>query len=342
MRAVELVAFGGPDRLRCASRDVPRPGEGQAVVRVRACGVCFQDTLMRAGRAAAASLPRVPGHEFAGDVVAVGHGTRGIAVGDRVAAVPKITCGGCAPCRSGRRSLCAQPLGWFGVNLDGGYAEYVAADERALRPVPCGVAFEAAAIAACAIGPAYNGLMTKSRVTSGETVVVTGASGGLGSHAIQVARLAGARVIGVTGTAEKVPAVTAAGAEEVVVSGDGDFAAAVRAMTGGRGAEVVVENVGATTLVASLKSLRPGGRLVLLGDVSGTAALVSPAVLILKELSLVVGKYASPDELDDILSLLATGQLVPQVSATIALEEAAAAHARLEARQALGRCVLVP
>jgi acryloyl-coenzyme A reductase len=338
MRAVELREFGGPEQLVPVERAVPEPRDGDAVVRVRACGVCFLDTLVRAGRMPGVTLPRVLGHEFSGEVVAVGPSVRTVHVGDRVAALTRVTCGMCRFCWTGHASLCVDP-----VRLsDGAYAEYVAIPEQGLKRIPAGVDFESAAIAACAIGPSYNGLVAKARVRPGETVVVTGASGGLGTHALQVAQLHSARTIAVTGSEAKAEALRKVGADEVVVSPDGDFAGAVKALTSGAGADIVVENVGAAFLPASLKSLRKGGRLVLLGDLAGGSVSVNPAVILLRELTLVVGKTASPVELIEILELLARRRLHAVVSERIELEAAARAHERLAARQAVGRVVLVP
>jgi NADPH:quinone reductase-like Zn-dependent oxidoreductase len=338
MRAVELREFGGPERLVPVERAVPEPGETDALVRVRACGVCFHDTLVRAGRMPGVTLPRILGHEFSGEVVAVGQRVRSVSAGDRVAALTRVTCGMCRFCWTGHASLCLNPTRLS----DGAYAEYVAVPEQGLRRVPDGVDFESAAIAACAIGPSYNGLVTKARVAPGETVVVTGASGGLGTHALQVAQLHSARTIAVTGSEAKAEALRKVGADHVVVSPRGDFAGDVKTLTDGAGADVVVENVGATFLPSSLKSLRKGGRLVLLGDLTGGPASINPAMILLRELSLVVGKTASPVELVEILELLSRRRLHAVVSERLELEAAARAHERLAARQALGRIVLVP
>jgi acryloyl-coenzyme A reductase len=337
MRVVELKEFGEPDRLVPAERAVPEPGETEALVRVRACGVCFMDTLVRAGRMPGITLPRVLGHEFSGEVTAVGRRVTAVRVGDRVAALTRVTCGACRFCLTGHVSLCVRP-----IRLpDGAYGEYVVMPEQGLRSMPDGVDFESAAIAACAIGPSYNGLVTKARVAPGDTVVVTGASGGLGTHALQVARLHGARTIAITGSEAKAAALREAGADHVVVSA-ADFSGEVKTLTGGAGADTVVENVGASCLPSSLKSLRKGGRLVLLGDVTGTSVSVNPAVILLRELSLVVGKTASPVELTEILELLARGRLRAVISERLPLDGAPRAHASLAARGAIGRIVLVP
>jgi acryloyl-coenzyme A reductase len=338
MRAIELRAFGGPEQLVLVERPVPEPGETEALVRVRACGVCFHDTLVRAGRMAGVTLPRVLGHEFSGEVTAVGDRVRALRVGDRVAALTRVTCGTCRFCWMGHASLCVNPTRLS----DGGYAEYVVAPEQALQRIPDGVDFDAAALAACAIGPSYNGLVRKAHVVPGETVVVTGAGGGLGSHALQVARLHAARTIAVTGSEAKADALRKIGADHVVVSPRGDFAGEVKVLTDGAGADIVVENVGATLLSSSLKSLRKGGRLVLLGDVTGASVSINPAVILLRELSLVVGKTASPVELTEILELLSRQRLHVVVSARLELEAAGHAHALLGERSGVGRNVLIP
>lgn len=338
MRAIELTEFGGPEQLRLVERQAPEPGETDALVRVRACGVCFHDTLVRAGRMAGVTLPRVLGHEFSGEVVGIGDRVRTLQVGDRVAALTRVTCGECRFCWTGHASLCVHQTRLS----DGGYAEYVAVPAQALQQIPDGVDFEAAAIAACAMGPSYDGLTRKAHLTPGETVVVTGASGGLGIHALQVAQLHAARTIAVTGSPTKAEAIAKAGADHVVVSPHGDFSGDVKRLTDGVGADIVVENVGAPLLPSSLKSLRKGGRLVLLGDVAGGSVSINPAVILLRELSVVVGKTASPVELAEILGLLASRRLRAVVSERLDLDAAGRVHALLGSRGTVGRNILIP
>ncbi len=341
MQAVVLHAFGGPENLHAETVPDPSPGPGEVLLRVRACGVCFHDVINRRGNLPRTSVPAILGHEAAGEVVAVGSGVEGWSVGDRAATLQRLSCGHCHHCHDDRPSLCKKDHRFFGEELQGGYADYMPAPVAGIGRVPSSVDWPVAATACCTAGTAVHTLRTRARVTAGETVVITGASGGVGLQVTQLARHDGAHVLAVTSSAAKVEALKEAGAAEVIVAPDLRFARAVRELTG-EGADAVIEIVGSATLGESLKALAPGGRLVVVGNLETGTFELNPGLVIVKELE-VIGAYATTQhELQTALHLIEDGILRPWVSGVLPLEDAREAHRRLEARDVVGRLVLAP
>ncbi len=340
MKAIRLDHFGGPDVLQLTDIDPPTPGDGEALVQVKACGVCYLDAIVRSGLRSKAKLPLTLGHEVAGVVTAVGPNVRTLAVGDRVASTYRVACGQCRYCRAGDGAVCDNRTG-IGEHLDGGYAEYTALPSSFLVKIPDGVAFEQASVCGCVIGAVYNAVVSGAKVRPGETVLVTGSGGGVGSHAVQISQLAGARVIAVTTSKQKVAQIEALGADQVLrVEVGENYSDEIRRLTGGRGADVVIEAVGSATFPFSFRSLAKRGRLVFVGEVSGQPASFNPALMIYKEVVLTGAQSATPEELTQVLNLVAAGKIKPVINKVLPLEEAAQAHQMLIDRSNFGRTVL--
>ena len=341
MLAVQLTAFDEPDNLEVRTVPVPEPRAAEVLIRVAACGVCGRDRVDRRGRYPGMRVPVTPGHEIAGTVVAAGPESDGLALGDRVASLQSAPCRVCAECRVGQTNRCANPIS-FGHKMDGGYAEYVLSPTRALVRLPDAVSYEVGAVLACAVATCLRALRDQARLKSGETVAITGAGGGLGVQAIQVARLLGARVIALTSSPEKETALREAGAAEVVVDQAGGFARPVRELTAGVGVDVVLELVGAPTLEGALRCLRSGGRLVLVGNVMADRVELNPGLVIVRELEIVGSAMGTRGDLEETIRLVSTGQLTPVISHRFSLRQALEAHRLLERRGNLGRVVLTP
>ena len=343
MRAVVLRATGPAENLRLEEWPSPEPTPGHVVVRVRAAGVCYRDVVDRRGGFPLMKRPVIPGHELAGEVVAVGEGVAHLRPGDRVANVHRAACGDCEYCRAGEEPRCLRSLEVFGLTVDGAYAELVLAHGGCLVPLPEGLDFEHGCFLACTAGVALRALRSRAHLRAGETVLVTGASGGVGLHALQVARALGARTVAVTSSPAKAAALRAAGADEVVVAPAADFHKQVR---GAGGVHVVLDCVGQPTLNASLRSLRPMGRAVVIGNVTASAssgrAEVNPGLLIVNELGLVGSSGCSVGDLRDVFAWVADGRVRPVLAGTLPLAGAAEAQRRLEERGVTGRLVLVP
>jgi acryloyl-coenzyme A reductase len=342
MQAVVLERFGSVDHLTLQSVADPTPGPGEVLLRVRACGVCYHDVINRRGSLPRTSVPAILGHEVAGEVIEVGAGVRGWSIGDRAATLQRMSCGACPACDAGRTSLCKRDNRFFGEELPGGYAGLMAAPIGGIGRVPDGMAWTVAATVCCTAGTAVHVVRTRGRVRPGETVVITGASGGVGLQAVQLARLDGARVIAVTSSVAKCAALYNAGADEVVVAPDLEFAAEVRRLTGGDGAQVAIEIVGSATFGQTLKAMAPGGRVVVVGNLESGTIELNPGLVIVKELE-ILGAYATTaGELETALGLTHAGKLSPFVSEVLPLGDAAKAHTRLENREVAGRLVLCP
>ncbi|HEY3586442.1 MAG TPA: alcohol dehydrogenase catalytic domain-containing protein, partial [Myxococcaceae bacterium] len=262
MNAVVLHAFGSPENLRLESVPEPRPGPGEILLRVHACGVCHHDLINRRGNLPRTHVPAILGHEAAGEVVGLGAGVTGWAIGDRAATLQRLSCGRCPQCIAGRNSLCRNDARFFGEEIPGGYAAYLAAPVAGVGRVPRDVSWEAAATTCCTTGTAVHVVRTRGQVCPEETVLVTGASGGVGLQTVQLARLDGARVIAVTSNRSKVEALEAAGAHEVVISPGLEFSAEVRRLTDGTGVDVAIEIVGSRTFGQTLRCMAAGARVV--------------------------------------------------------------------------------
>ncbi|HEX7128182.1 MAG TPA: alcohol dehydrogenase catalytic domain-containing protein, partial [Thermodesulfobacteriota bacterium] len=335
----------GPGVLQLETVAPPSPRDAEVLVRVDACGVCFHDVLARRGLLRRrVRMPLVPGHEVAGVVEAVGPAVRRLKPGDRVASTQRRrVCGRCRYCRCGREASCPEREGLGDAGLNGGYAELVCIDEATLALVPDGIPPEQAAIAGCAIGTALHAVRDAGGVRPGHAVLVTGASGGIGIHAVQLARLAGGFVVAVTTSPRKAQRIGELGAHEVLVARPGeDFSAAVRELTGGAGVDVAIDTVGSPLFHPTRRSLAPGGRWVLAGQLTDEPVPFNPAQLLLRDLSIASAWGAARTQLEDALRLVRLGQVTPVVASPVPLEEAAAAHERLERAEATGRLVLSP
>ena len=345
MKAVVVNKAGGLDALTYTDIPDPQPQGHELVLKVHSCGVCFHDVLTRNGTLkAGVRLPCVLGHEVAGTVVELGAQVKGFKVGDRVATTQRsYICGHCRFCRSGFEPLCAQRVFLGDVGLVGGYAQYLAISSDCIAQVPDGVDLDHAAVAACAVGTVLNAVRDVGRVQMGETVLITGAGGGLGLHAIQLARLAGARVLAQTTSADKVELIRKMGAHEVVLHKRGEpFAPLVRDMTQGQGADVIIDNVGTVLFEDMRKSLAIQGRWLMIGQLTGDFVPFNPAQFFLKNQSLLSVTSTSRSQLEDVLTLMQRGQVTPVIERKLPLSEAAQAHQAVEAGRTTGRWLLSP
>jgi len=341
MRAMVLREFGEPECLQLEEVPAPDPARlapTDVIIAVRAVGVCYHDLINRRGDLPRTKLPSILGHEVAGEVVAVGSAVTDIEIGDRVATVQRVNCNDCYLCADQRPTLCKDGA-FFGEEIPGGYAEYTVSPAHGVAKVPASIPFPEAAIVDCTIGTALH-VVKRGRVSPDDTVLITGASGGVGLHAIQVCRLAGARVIAVTSSPSKHDRLIEAGANEVIVAPDLEFSRDAKELTGGHGANVVLEVTGALTFAQSVKSLAPAGRLVMVGNLETRPVEFMPGLMILKELEFIGAFATSTDELSEAFELVASGAIKPILADTMPLEEVARAHRLLFDRQVTGRLVL--
>ena len=353
MRALSVIRAGRPPALAMTERPVPAPAPGEILLRVDAAGFCHHDLLVMAGVLRRGVLPGVTlGHEIAGAVVAVADDVSDWRPGDRAVSLLTAACGNCPRCRAGREHRCPNGAG-IGHGRHGGFADYVSLPTTALLPVPDAIPPAEAALLACPAGVALHAV-NAAEIAAGDAVVITGAGGGLGVHAIQLAAMRGAQVIAVTTSPDKTPLLETLGAAPVIElddadsdadAGDGDtLAAIIMAMTDDAGADAVIDTVGPPMWPATLHCLGQYGRLALLGDVSGDAVPIPLAELIFRDLRIHGVAGVNRDTLLETIALAAAGRLRPVVSRTFPLtaEGALAAWTLLSERRAAGRIVLLP
>jgi acryloyl-coenzyme A reductase len=345
MRAVVVERTGPPAVLRVADVAAREPGPHEIRIAVAACGVCFHDVVVRNGTfRRGVAMPVILGHEIAGTIERLGSEVREFRHGDLVATTAHShVCGHCRHCRGGHETACPERVFIGDAGLNGGYADLVCVDADAVLKVPAGVSAEEASIVACTIGTELNAVRDVGRVRIGERVLVTGAGGGLGLHGVQLAHLAGAFTIAVTTTAAKAARIRDAGADEVVIVERGeDFSGKVRHLTDGRGVDAVIDNVGSPVFEAVRRSMADGGRIVLVGQLTGEFMTVNPAQLFLRNISILSAKGVSRSQLADAFDLVARGRIKPAVEGVYPLEAAAETHRLVEAGLSTGRLVLTP
>jgi D-arabinose 1-dehydrogenase-like Zn-dependent alcohol dehydrogenase len=341
MRAVVLSRLGGPEELEY--REVPDPeiAQGEVLVRVKAEGVCGRDLIDRRGGFRGLPLPAILGHEFAGEVVRVAPGVPGLAPGDRVANLLRLGCGACRNCLRGETPICEKGWQSFGQTRSGGYAELVSAPAEALVKIPAQVSDVEAASVACTFGVAMRALRTVGHVTLGDDVLITGASGGVGMAAIQIAKALGARVIAATSSEAKHEAIAQTGADEVVVQPDGAVHEKVRAVAAS-GVDVALELTGSPTFTSSMRSLKNGGRLVLVGNILADSIKFNPGAVILFGYQILGSAGCTRADLEDVFALVAQKKLTVTIHRVLPLKDAPEAHRILGDRAAIGRVILTP
>jgi acryloyl-coenzyme A reductase len=342
MKAVVIDTFGGPEVLQVREVPRPEPGPDEALLRIRCCGVCHLDLILRSGMRSRVKPPRILGHELAGEIVEFGSNVKDLVPGDLVTSFNFQACGECEDCRRGRPSLCRQTHGDIGQTRDGGYAEYTMLCAHNVVKLPQGMPLERACFAACAYGPPYKALRRVGRIERGQSVVVTGAAGGLGLATIQIANRLGARTIAITNSDGNVQRLKELGASEVVVSTDGAFGEEVRKLTGGRGVDLVVELLGSPAFHGTLRSLAPGGRVAVIGELYGKPVEINLGLLIIKEWELHGVQSASRVDLQEILQFMHETGIEPVIWKTYSLEQVVEAHRELASGKVIGRILLVP
>ncbi|MGQ0655524.1 MAG: zinc-binding dehydrogenase [Betaproteobacteria bacterium] len=343
MKVACFHKFGGPDVLVHEEAPRPEPGPGEALVRVRAVGVNHVDLDHRAGTSRIPlTFPHILGREFAGEIAALNGDAAGFRQGERVWITCRLPCRRCELCLGGRDNLCIRE-GYFGLDLPGGYAEYVTVPIANLNPLPAHVRYEDAAAAQIAFGTAWHVLINRGGLQAGQTVLVQAAGSGIGSAAVQVAKLAGAGAIFATaGSEQKLAQAGALGADHLIDYTKEDFAARVMALTGGRGVDVVMEHIGGEVFTQSLQCVARGGILVTVGAHAGEVVPFDIIPFFRGELRMSGSKNASVPELRQVMGLVADGKLKPVIHKALPLARAAEAHRVVDSRDFFGKVILLP
>lgn len=340
MKAVVFSEHGGPEVLRYTEVPAPTIGPDDVLVHVRACALNHLDIWIRRGLPGISiPLPHILGSDIAGEVVEVGKEVSGIRTGEKVVLSPGICCGHCEQCAAGKDSQC-RDYTLFGYMVPGGYAEYVRAPAVNVISMPLYLSYEEAAATPLVFVTAWHMLITRAALKPAEEVLVLGAGSGVGSAAIQIAKVAGARVIATGGTGEKLAKARELGADETILHSKQDIAAEVKRLTNRRGVDVVFEHVGEATWEKSIRSLAIGGRLVTCGATTGFEGKIDIRYLFSRQISILGSYMGSKAELLSVMELVRRRAVKPVLDKVFPLAEAADAHRRLENREQFGKIVL--
>jgi NADPH:quinone reductase-like Zn-dependent oxidoreductase len=340
MKAVLLESHGGPDVLRTTEVPDPQPHAGEALIRVRSCALNHIDLWLRRGiPGQTVSFPHILGSDIAGEIAALPAGVEGLKEGQRVMISPGTSCGRCQRCLSGEDNACRR-YRVLGVHIAGGYAEWVRCPAANIIPLPENVSFDEAAAFPLVFLTAWNMLVHLAKLRRGEDVLVWAAGSGVGSAAIQVAKLMGARVIATAGTDEKLARARELGADHVVSHHKDDVVAAVKRATDNKGADVVFEHVGEASWERSVRSLAHRGRLVTCGATTGFRATTDLRYLFAKQLQLLGSYMGRKADLLEVAKHFFEGRLKPVVDTVLPLTEARRAHEIVDGSVHFGKVVL--
>jgi NADPH:quinone reductase-like Zn-dependent oxidoreductase len=345
MLAAVQVGYGRIDEsVRVEQVPALSPGDGDVLVRVGGSTLNRKDlfalaNLTGAGIRPRPPLPHVNGTDVWGTIAALGPNVRAWSIGDRVVVYPGLYCGGCEWCLRGETSACTS-YGVIGEQRWGGHAELVVVPARNLEAVPGDTPDE---VLACACGSwltAWRALVTVAAMRPGETVLVVGASGGVGTAAIRIARLAGCRTIALVGSGEKAARARAIGADVAIDDADGPFHARVWSLTEGRGVDVALDSVGQATWRETIQSLAPFGRMAICGATSGDVPAISIREVYQQHRRILGAPLGSRSEFRRLLDALLSGALRPVVHATLPLRRIHDALGMLERRECFGKVAI--
>ncbi|HET9962664.1 MAG TPA: zinc-binding dehydrogenase [Nitrospiraceae bacterium] len=340
MKAVVFHEHGGPGKLQYQNMPSPTVGADDVLVRVKACALNHLDVWIRQGNPAyPMPLPHISGSDIAGIVEQVGSHVQGIAGGQRVYVSPGVSCGRCEHCLAGRDNMC-RSYGLIGAMCHGGYAEYVTVPAPNVFSIPGNLSFEQAAAFPLVSVTAWHMLFPLADLQPGEDVLIMGAGSGVGHMAIQMAKLAGARVITTVGSDEKADKAKAIGADVVINHAREKVNQRVREVTDKRGVDVVIEHIGPEVWEQCLDSLAKGGRLITCGATTGAEVKLDLRYMYSRQLTIKGSYMGTRAELLKAARLVGEGRLRPLIDRTFPLAEAKAAQEYLLSRTFFGKIVL--
>lgn len=340
MKAVRIHQFGGPEVLTYEDILDPNPRKDHVLVRVRACSLNHLDLWVRKGLPGV-KLPHILGSDVAGEVVEVGEYVSGFKTGQRVLIAPMLFCGRCSKCVVGLQNQCRE-FKVLGNGVDGGNCELIAVPPANVIPIPDSLDFDQAASVPLVFVTAWHMLVGRAGVRPGQTVLVLGASSGVGIAAIQIAKLFHCRVITTAGDETKLAKARELGADYGIHHYQQKISEEVRKITNKEGVDIVIEHVGAATWDESLKSLKSSGTLVTCGATTGPNVGIDLRHLFARQLSLLGSYMGTMGELHEVLGHVFAGRLQPVVDRVFPLSEIRDAHEYLEKSQMFGKVVLRP
>jgi len=342
MKAVRFHQFGGTDTLVYEEIPTPKAGPGEVVVQVKACALNYLDLWIRQGVPAyKIQLPHIPGSDVSGIVAEIGPGVEEVSVGQRVIIAPGLSCFRCAYCLSGRDNLCDQ-YRIVGTGTDGGYAEFTKVPAANLIPIPDGISFEEAAAFPLTFLTAWHMLITRAALKPGQDLLVLAGGSGVGSAAVQIGKLAGARVIATASTQKKLDQARQLGADLLINYAERNFAKEVFKITQGRGVDVVFEHVGPATFGKSIVSLAKNGTLVTCGATTGPTTELDLRHVFWKDLSILGARTGTRAEMETVARLVGERKLKPIVDSVYPLSKAREAQEKMQSRDLFGKVILTP
>jgi len=342
MQAVQFSEHGDTDVIEYGEFPDPEPADDEVVFDVKAAALNHLDVWTRRGLPGIdLEMPHIPGSDAAGVVTEVGDDVDRFAEGDHVALSAGVNCGHCEYCRDGEPTMCVN-FHIIGEHVRGVHAEQAAVPADNLVLVPEDVDWEVAGSASLVFQTAWRMLVTRADLDPGESVLVLGASGGVGHAALQIAKYVGADVYATASSEEKLDYARELGADAVINYEAEDFADRVRDITGRRGVDVVVDHIGAATWQDSLASLAKGGRLVTCGATTGPNPETEVRRIFWNQLEVIGSTMGTPGEVDDVLELVWEGEFEPRVRDVLPMSETPRAHGMIEDREGFGKVVVVP
>ncbi|GAB4535450.1 MAG: zinc-binding dehydrogenase [Anaerolineales bacterium] len=340
MKAILFYQHGGPEVLEYGDYPTPEPAPGEVLIHLKAAALNRLDLWVRAGwPGIRLNYPHIPGADGAGEIAALGAGVGGLEIGQPVVINSNIGCGKCEFCQAGQDNMCRH---WqlLGETRRGTYAEYVTVPARQVFPLPQGFDYRTAAAASLVYHTAWHSLITRGGLRAGESVLIVGASGGVNTASIQIARYAGAQVYVVGSSPEKLALAESLGAQHLIDrSKEENWAKSVYRLTGQRGVDIVVDNVG-TTYPMSFRAARKGGRILTVGNTGGPTFEIDNRFIFGKHLSIIGATMGTLNDFRTVMSLVVSGQLRVPLDQTFPLSEARAAQERLESGEQMGKITL--
>jgi NADPH:quinone reductase-like Zn-dependent oxidoreductase len=341
LKAILFYEHGGPEVLRYADFETPQPGPGDVQVRLRAAALNRADLWTRQGwPGLKLAYPHIPGADGAGEVSALGEGVTEFQIGERVVINANLGCGHCAACMAGWDNRCED---WhlLGETKRGTYAEYIVLPSRQLLPLPDDFPFDEAAASGLVFHSAWHSLIRRGNLRAGESVLIVGASGGVNTASIQVAKLAGAKVYVVGSSARKLALAESLGADVLIDrSQEDNWSKAVYLATGRKGVDVVVDNVGAGSMPLSLRAAKKGGRILTVGNTGGPKFEIDNRYIFARHLSIIGSTMGTLADFSKVMGLIFSGLLKPVLDKQFPLADAAQAQERLASGEQMGKITL--
>ena len=328
MKAFYLRAHGGNDQYAFADDwPDPKPAPDQVLVQIKACGLNYLDIFVRRGMPGLpVEMPRIPGSDISGVVAEVGSSVDKKWVGKRVLIDPRLV----------------KERGALGEHVNGGTCQLICVEEPMLLPLPDNVTFEQAAALPIAYGTAHRMMITRGRIQSGELVLILGASGGVGTACVQLAKAAGATVIACGSSDEKLELLKQIGADHLINYSKEDFSKRAWELSGKKGVDVIINYTGGDTWVPSIRSLRHQGRLLTCGATAGFDPKTDLRYIWVREANILGSNGWERHDLTELLEKVGDGRIIPVIHKTYPLEDAASAIQDMEDRQIFGKVIVVP